>query len=338
MPSEWGPVLEEAADLLRRLPRKQMLIPQARADVEQWACTHPEIAVVLHADRAPSSLDVDYDLALRRDDEGVIGLTWQPSDGLPWLVRYADHWASNLVVTVNGRNTTVQQALLMLRVAPRARVDLLTEVVNQQLLLAAAEERSVPVTQHDVQEAADALRRSLGLESAQATFDWLREMRLPREQFDAIARSVAQTQKLLEDIAAPARIRQRFEAEPQGYARLAALVARTPTSESAEELASDARRSGDLAGAVQAWIVSGRPVSAELTALVAKTSPPFVRDARAGSITAGRLGAHDFAVAQLFHRAEPVLDDPTRSAVSRELVDDWLAAARSSAEIEWHWT
>ena len=91
---------------------------------------HPEVSAELLIDKPPGHPEMDFDLYLHSDTSGALALGWRPDRAMPWVVQYSEHWASNLVLSVNGRDLTVQEALQALRLHESTGSDLATELVN----------------------------------------------------------------------------------------------------------------------------------------------------------------------------------------------------------------
>jgi len=119
-----GPALAEALALLRELPRRRHGKRDARARFEQFKVAHPGLPCRLLIDERPGSDELDVDILLTIADAGTVALSWHADDGVPWTAHYADHWAANFVLTVDGLSTTIQSALLYLSARLQRRPDL----------------------------------------------------------------------------------------------------------------------------------------------------------------------------------------------------------------------
>lgn len=332
----WDSVLGEAATLLRELPRHAHAVDQATERVQAWAARHPTLDVRLVPDRPPTRLDVDYDLLLT-SAEGTLALSWRGDDGVPWLVEYADHWASNLVVSVNNRRITVQQALLALRVSPLARVDLLTQLVDLQLLLQAAERDGSAMADDEVQRAADLLRRELRLHSAADTRAWLESFGLSVDQFEAMATAMARTRKALARIAEE-RVERYFHDHIADFDRVRLLIARVRHEECAHELAGVARAVG-LLRAAASRLGSDGPSCGEavLGSRHAIELPAAFRSAGDGELVGPVQDGQDHLVGEIFGREPARLDPCTRDRIQGLVFEAWLAEERERADVVWHW-
>src|SRR6476646_9343304 len=102
--------LLDAVPFLRALPRAGALKKSVWAQLGAFRAAHAEVGVELVVDRPPGHPDVDFDLLLQVA-EGTVAIGWRPDGGMPWSVQYSEHWASSLVLSVNGRDVTIQEAL-----------------------------------------------------------------------------------------------------------------------------------------------------------------------------------------------------------------------------------
>src|SRR5262249_52159125 len=161
--------LSGAVSLLRGLPREREGMPEGRARLEHFRREYPGVRADLLVDQPPASRQVDYDLMLSHPEGGTLALSWRADGGVPWAVQYADHWAANYVLTVDAREVTIQQALLFLKLTGDREPDLMTELVDQQLIAMAIDADPPPVSDEELQRAADEFRRASRLLNAEST-------------------------------------------------------------------------------------------------------------------------------------------------------------------------
>jgi putative peptide maturation system protein len=338
MRDDFGAVLQEAATLLRDLPRAYREVPEAQRRTAAWRERHPNLRADLLVDRQPGSIHVDYDVLLGDPSGGTLTLTWQGEDSLPWSVCDADHWAANFVLSVNGSDgVTVQQALLALRMSAAEHPDLLDELVHQKLLLQAIERDPPPVTAEELQEAADRFRRANGLHTAAETARWLEELGLPEDQFGGVLELTVQGRKMKQRVTAE-HLEAYFEAHRDRYDQLRLLEVRVPAPELAERLAAEARGAGLLA-ATEAVLRDSSlpPVEGELVVRYAGTLPPPLRTASTGEIVGPHQEGRRYLVAQVYGRRAARLDNETREVVQEAVYQEWLARQRAAATVRWHW-
>ena len=105
----------------------------------------------------------EHDVLLEHPERGTVGITWCADDGTPWAITYADHWASNLVVSVDDGDVTLQEALLFLKMAAEKASDLMESLVSEKIVAMAVQAEPPPVEHGELQAAADAFRIANGL-------------------------------------------------------------------------------------------------------------------------------------------------------------------------------
>jgi putative peptide maturation system protein len=329
--------LTHAVSLLRDLPRGRQDVADARTRLERFREGRPGVQVTLLIDQPPGSPWVDYDLLLGHPEGGTVALSYRADDGLPWSVEYADHWAANYVVTVNDRHVTVQQGLLFLKLAGHHDPDLMAEIVDDVLIEQAIAEDPPPVSEEELQAAADAFRLTHGLYSAEATHRWLAEMGVSEEQFGEIQGWEVQARKLEERVTED-RVESYFEAHRESFDVVQLLRVTAPTETTAELLA-EAAKGQDLLSAVQACTLSGRGKGLEgaLRSHRARELPPGLATAPTGAVEGSVAGESRHWVAQVLGRQPAQLDDDTRAEIRKILFQEWLAERREQATVRWHW-
>jgi putative peptide maturation system protein len=329
--------LTHAVSLLRELPRGREEVPEARARLERFREAHPGIRADLLVDQPPASVRVDYDLLLGHPDGGTAALSWRADEGVPWSVQYADHWAANYVLTVNAQMLTIQQALLFLKLAGHRSPDLMTELVDQQVITQAIQEDPPPVSEAELQAAADEFRLASGLSSAEATRRWLEETRLSVARFQELLRGAVQARKLKERVTAD-RVEPYFEAHPERFDLVRFFRAEAPTEAVASRLATEAREQGLTAATrVEAAGIEGRDLEAVLTSRRAHELPPVLATARPGEVVGPVAEGARHWVAELLDREPAQLDATIRAAIQDRLFREWLADQREQATVRWHW-
>ena len=328
--------LRDARHLLHDLPRTRDAIVDARERLNRWRAEHPGVRAELVADQPPGSLFVDYDLILDDPTGGTLAVTWRPDDGVPWLVNYAEHWASNLVASIDGEGITVQDAFRALHLAGDANPDLLELLVEQQLVVRAVEREQLAPEPIELQAAADDFRRAHGLHSASAMHDWLQSPRLTLERFQRILTVTLQARKLRQRIASE-RIDEYFARHRADFDRLQFVEVRTARAESARQLTSLAATTS-LMSALECVVAEpdGHDVRAELRSQFARDVSPVLRSAGPGQVMGPEWATPDHVLVQLLTLQPAQLDQ--RSAAIEELVyREWLAEQRAAAAVEWHW-
>ncbi|MFY0568498.1 TIGR04500 family putative peptide maturation system protein [Archangium lansingense] len=334
--SRLGPVLEQAATLLRELPHAYDAVREARRRVADWEAGHSGLHATLWVDQPPGSPRVDYDLLLSFPGDGSLGLSWRPDDGVPWTVCYADHWAANYVVTVNNQSLTVQQALMALRMGERSHPDMMTHLVNQLILFYVVEQERPSVTDPELQETADRFRQANGLHTAAATRRWLEELGLSQVRFEELIEKTAQSRKVRERVVAE-RLVSYFEAHRTDYDQVRLFEVNAPTAALTERMVAMAREIGLLAATEAMSREDSVRLEGSLTTRFAGALHPALRVAQQGTVI-GPYGAGARSwVAQIHGREEARLEGATREAVQEAAFQEWLVEQRAVATVCWHW-
>jgi parvulin-like peptidyl-prolyl isomerase len=126
------------------------------------------------------------------------------------------------IATINDTDVSARDLMAQLRFGDD---DVFSELISQQVIIAAAEERGLAASLDEVQAAADELRRGLQLYDAKTAMDWLGDRNLTVDDLEKIARLRALEGKLKAAVA-KGQI-ERYYAENQtqfGFVRLAHLV------------------------------------------------------------------------------------------------------------------
>jgi putative peptide maturation system protein len=327
--------LADALALLRALPRRRGEWRQAEALVARFKVAHPRLPCRLLSEEKPGSDALDHDLLLTIGEAGTLALSWHGDDGVPWVARYADHWAANYVLTVDGRSTTIQSALLYLGAQLRRRPDLMQELVDRALVAAAIAEAPPDISEAELEAAVDAFRESQGLYSGAETQRWLDEMQLTMEALGGLVAQSLQITKFKERLTGPA-VTPHFAAHRRDFDRVSLLRLDGLSEPGATHLA-------------EAWRKTGRcPVLEGAAALIdmpnGRIETVFARDLPAelaGADTDAVIGPMPwggrFRVAQVIRRHAAQLDDATRARIGELLFGAWLAERRTRAAITWHW-
>ncbi len=330
-------VLQEAAVLLREMPRESGRVREAQKLVSNWREQYPQLNIGLLVDRPPGSLRVDYDLLLSHPDNGTIVMAWQGDDEMPWTVCHSDHSAANFVVSINDQHLSVQQALLLLRMSANGHPDLMASMVNQIILSEVVSQEDVAVTVEELQEAADRFRQSKGLLSAAAMRQWLEDMRLSQVAFEEMLEMTVKTRKVKERVTAE-RLDAYFESHRQEYDQVQLFEVKVATEELAAQLMNQAQEIGLLV-ATQKMLADSSLSGLEgtLTTRYADTLPSDLHSSPPGKIIGPYIENKQYVVAQVYSRQPAQLTGQTLDAVQEAVYQEWLAQKRAAATIRWHW-
>jgi hypothetical protein len=316
-----------SADLAAALAEGVALLRKIHADPvrqdEQLAAyrgRHAPFHPVLLTDQPPGSHRVERDLHFQHVELGGISLSWREQDGSPWALLYADHWAAQYVFSVNNAPVTIRGALAALRFIAGRAPDVLSQLIECELIDAAVRELAPQVSHEEIQSEVDRRRRALGLHEADRLKAWLSEVGMNEEAFIEAAAHDVQRRKWAEQLTAD-KLGARFAAAPSEFDRVTLIdvIARSPEA---------AERIREAVSNDAPWAVVDRFLSdiahAELRRCFAcEAAASTARDPCRVLLIVGHKPAH--------------LDEHTASAIRERLVAEWVEEQRRSARIEWFW-
>ncbi|WP_182897855.1 TIGR04500 family putative peptide maturation system protein [Microbispora sp. H10830] len=324
-------VLAGAVELLRGLPRTRDGVAAARRAAERWRADHPDVRAQLVTDVRPGSPIVDYDLVLGHPAGGTVALTAPADDGVPWTVDHSTHWASGRVLTVDGRELLIQNALLTLRARAERDPAVQEELVDHCVLedLIAREPEPAP---EELQEASDAYRLRRGLRTRERMLRWLGEVGLTQEAYDNHIHGLALKRRVRARIERETA-RDYLERHPEEFDQVWAVWA----TGSAERLAGLAA-SGEPLAALGTAVLSRGDLDVTAAVRVARELPEPLRDAAAGAAVGPASYGAGHLLGVIRERRPADLTDPaTLAAAGRAGFAAFMAARRAAAEITWHW-
>jgi putative peptide maturation system protein len=286
-------------------------------------------------DRPPATHEVEYDLLLQHPAGGTVALAYREDRGVPWAVDYSDHWAANYVVSVDGEHLSVQQALLMMRLAGWRSDDLMTDLVDWAIIHRELDAGPRDATEAELQECADNFRAAHGLFTAEATETWLRSLGLDLQQFARMIAGAVETRRLAEQVTGgSAAIEGFFSAEPGRADRLGYLEVRGPDAGHGDLAGQES--GGGLWERTVASLTRGDAVEGVIRQRFVFELGPELAAARPGQIVRGGAG-RDSWVAEVLARVPSPLDRATRRAIQDHLFRQWLVRRRAEAKVQWHW-
>jgi putative peptide maturation system protein len=334
---DWPVTLAAAADLLRRLPRGRLETGPVREMVAEFNREHPDVGADLLVELPPGAPTADYDLLLADPRGGTLTLNWQADEGAPWPATQSDHWAANLVLTVNTTDLTVQDALLCLKLASDRQPDLMEELVNETLLGHEVRHAPPDVSSEEIQQAADRFRRARGLSSASTTLRWLAESGLSVDRFQRVMEALVQRRKMRDRVTVDA-VEPYFHANSLDFEMVRFAEFRCDRAEPLLELTKAADPSG-LQARVGDWLMnySCDNPSATIRQAWRRDAPAELRAAEVGELVGPCSDERGPWLAVVMSREPAMLNKETRAAIGRELFDAWLSERRQAATIRWHW-
>jgi len=337
MRSSFAKTLIDSVTLLRELPHQRERLRKTYTRLRRFKKEHSSVQVDLLIDQPPGSPCIDYDILVNHPDGGTVAVSWRPDQGIPWSIEYSDHWAANYVLTVNNRNLTVQQALLFLQFSSKECPDLMSELIQQQLVLEAIEEDPFPVYKAELQSAADEFRIANGLLTTEETQQYLVELGLSVERFQEILAWGIQARKL------EARVignedESYFEAYKQDFASIQIFWVETRTQSVAAQLAKTAQQKG-LLSATLTIITSAKSkeISCSITNHRMCELPSILANASVGTVVGPVKEGSRYWVAEVLNKQPAKLDTDTRAIIRGRLFHKWLTDKMITANLHWHW-
>jgi putative peptide maturation system protein len=327
--------LSDAVVLLRELPRERKSVAAARSRFNQFKATHGGVPCDLLVDQPPGSHEADYDLMLGAPDGGTVALSWRAEDGVPWTVKYSDHWAANYVLSVNDNHTSIQSALIYLSTKLQRTPNLMEDLTHRSLIHEEIEANPAEASEAEIQKAVDDFRASQGLYSAAETRLWLEKMHLNMDALRELVTFNVQYRKLKKRLTAE-KIRPHFKAHRQDFDRLTLIQVWAPTLAVANAVIKAGAKS-DLWAAIQSRDALLPLLKTEVTTVFAHELPAAFAGATPKRLLGPERTPQGFWVGELLKRKPARLDAPTQARIEDLLFQGWLAERRQQGKIQWHW-
>jgi putative peptide maturation system protein len=253
-------------------------------------------------------------------------------------------------VSVDGVVLSVADAVAQLDMLWE-RTDLMQRLIDRCLVDAALAREPVDVTDDDVQQALDGMRRGRGLLSVAALEAWMADTGTTWHLLETMATQLARTAKLRERVVG-SRIDEALAGDLRSYDVVAMATVRTG-SRAAAEAVRDAAGSGGrglLCEAQQSFASGGEGIAEtalrrvrrhELDAAIerAVAAAGIALDEGAAGRMLGPIAVDDGWLLAEVIAVEPARpgDPELRRLVRSRLFDEWLRERRRSARIEWLW-
>jgi putative peptide maturation system protein len=328
--------LADAASLLRELPHERTAVNEAHQRFDEFLRAHSGVSGALAVDLQPGRDQAEYDVLLDSPEGGTVAVTYKADGGTPWLAEYAEHWAANYVVSVGEAHLSVQDALISLRLAANEHSGLAEVLLDHAIIAQAIEVEEIRSTPSEEQEATDAFRRALGLESAAATLSWLRDRGWSTRQLQLLVSGGVRLRKLQKRIVGD-DADSYFAAHSAEFDLMRVVRADFPTESQARLIYKEA--SGRSLIEVLQTVAGPGADGVEITIRTARARelPPAISTLAVAGVTSGVTVGGRWYVAQVLERRSATLDGSTRHAVNDAIFRSWLDDQRRRATIRWHW-
>ncbi|MHB1425748.1 MAG: peptidylprolyl isomerase [Gemmataceae bacterium] len=237
-----------------------------------------------------------------------------------------------VIASLAGSRLTLGSLLKRLRAQARLG-PLAREALVRQYILDQAREAGLSITTEELQQAANAYRRRIGLNTAADTHAWLTHHGLSPDDFES---------GLEEDLLAATFRQQRSAAEVEvyfsshqaDYERLHLGLLVVERDELAQELAIQVRDEGrDLDAVAQEHglpVIHRQVFRKELAEALAAA----LASAKDGEMVGPIATPQGFVLVQIKARRESVLDPAIRQAIEQELFEKWLADRTKEATFD----
>lgn len=342
-----GVIRDALADVLpclEQFVRDNVRPTEALARFTALRPAHPELTMELvwHASEYDST--IHYDALLRAPDVGTVSFGICPASDTPWPLRGARLASDQDLVRVNGETLKVRDAMDCIDFLwNEARI--VTALVDLCLVAEAVKRLGIQPTADHTQRALDVFRSSRGLLSAAQTQAWMEANALTIEKLESMVLGQAETFALRDRVVEGAD-RLRFWHEHPGMFDVAHVARlRVRTRAHAEQLMAALAAGRDFYTVMEEEMVARRSVVLPRNPLAQLRRGDFIPEdadaifgAAAGTVV-GPLRAGDaYDVVRVIHtQAASLGDDATETALGDAIFDEWLAARRQEARIEWYW-
>jgi putative peptide maturation system protein len=334
--------LHESLEYLIQLWREHVSPEEARAQFQRLQARHRDLEMDLLWTHETYTGIVHYDVLLRRPGQGTVSLSFCPDCGVPWLLRQAHDAREGDLVRVNTKILTVEEAMACLDfIWNEAR--LITSLVHVCLIQEAVERRGIVLTDEDLQQTMDAFRTQHGLYTAEETYRWLEQHGMTHERLECHIAAQALRAKLRDQVTEGA-VETYFERHASDFDM--AYIARVKVAEAqaAQRLCEQLRNGvADFFETAQHQFLTDREMPrGQLFALVRRSqlSPPqaaAIFSAAPGTVVGPLRSGEGYDIVRVLDIERARLDPPMREAVKERLFEEWLAARRQEATIEWFW-
>ena len=268
---------------------------------------------------------VHYDALLRLPGAGTVSLALAPDRALPWALRHAHHARESDLLRVNGLTLNMQTVMGYLDgLWHDAR--LLESLIDGCLVRQAIDARGIEASNAEVRDATTAFRRARRLTSETALSAWLRQRGWTTYDLQHEMRRTVIARKLRRQIADD-RVRDYFSRNRRALDVAVIARVRADDPDAARRLARRIRR-GALAFTTVETVRRRELAPAHARAIFG---------AAAGSVLGPLTSDAGHEVVWVARTKRARLDTATRQLIVDILFEEWLAARRAEASVEWFW-
>jgi putative peptide maturation system protein len=236
---------------------------------------------------------------------------------------------------VDDAHLTVQDALSLLQLEAESDARLVRSMLSHAVVRKAIADEFIEATPGEIQHAADAIRASLGLHSAEATRVWLRRNGWSGQQFSALVAGGVQARKLKKRLT-EGRLDDYFEAHRSRFDTVR-VVRVTVKKEPVARVLREAAGQMGLLAAVGARDLEAPHVKGVVDTVRAGDLPPECLAAVPGTVSGPIAAGNNYVLVEVLDRREAQWNDETRDAVRDAVFQEWLDTQLEHARIQWHW-
>jgi putative peptide maturation system protein len=337
--------VSETLDYLMTLMREGVRPQEAKARLRLLQQRHPDTGMNLVWEEEAYDGSLHYDALLRLSEGATVSLSFCPDRALPWPLRGTHRWSEAELMRVNDTVLRVEQAIACLDFI-WDEAPIINRLINVCLIQDEFDRDPIELTGAELQLGMDSFRRAHKLYNAEDTHRWMQQRGMTHEQLERLVADNLAVAKL-RDRVAEGRIEIYFERQRADFDT--AHIARI---EFADEASARRTHRQILAGEVDFYQAAQRhflaaagqreraerslfaairrsEASAELGTAIFAAAP--------GEVVEPTRVADGYVIARLLSLTPARLDEPTRATIKELLFDEWLAARRRTARIEWFW-
>lgn len=336
-----NPAVEEAIALLTALRGEGVPPEEAWERLGELRCRHPGQWLNLVWERETYGDKVHYDLLLGHG-AGTLSLSYCPDEDIPWPVRGLQRVNESMVLRVNDDPVRISEVVTSLDYAWH-KLHVGPHLVNMSLVDQEVRDGRMEVTAAELTAALDEFRRRRSLWTAADLARWMAEHGTTEAQLESHLRQDVAREKLRHRIAREAGGEEAWLAAHPG-ALDTARVARLYVEEPGEALRLHQELQADpdrfLAVARERFLQTGEGGELFSTLRRGELAPETAAEIFAtapGGVTPPLPSGDGFELFQVLALEPARLDDTTRALVRQRLFDEWLAARRATARVEWFW-
>jgi putative peptide maturation system protein len=337
--------VSETLDYLMTLIREGVRPQEAKARLRQLQKRHPDTGMNLVWEEEVYDGSVHYDALLRLTEGATVSLSYCPDRALPWPLRGTHRWSEAELVRVNDTILRVEQAIACLDFI-WDEAPIMNRLINVCLIQDEFDRDPIELTSAELQLGMDSFRRAHKLYNAQDTQLWMQQRGMTHEQLERLVGDNLAIARLRDRIA-QGRVEIYFERQRADFDT--AQIARI---EFADEASARRTYRQILAGEVDFYAAAqnhflsaaGQREKTERSLFTTLRRAEATDElglaifaAAPGEVIAPTRVADGYVITRLLSLVPARLDEPTRATIKEILFDEWLAARRRMARIEWFW-